>query len=117
MRPCPILIGSHHPSRFTSRSILPVFVAFSSPTLSISPALIVSHIRLLAFNLISLIPIQVFFYPLVLSSYLFSFLSPGLHLLRLYSSSLHPTAGALLALTNFRLITVITSINERGLSS
>lgn len=46
------LEGSERLSWSSSLSILPVFVACTTPTLSISPSLIVSHTRLLSFNVI-----------------------------------------------------------------
>lgn len=161
------LEGSERLSWSSSLSILPVFVACTTPTLSISPSLIVSHTRLLSFNVIfflspshvpsspSLLPpfflsfflppyvtpldfpllfcLRVFLlfhfnfhltspffqiYPLLFSFLILPCLLPGVNLsIFLFLSLLLLCRGAQLARTNFRLITAITSINERGLSS
>lgn len=171
------LEGSERLSWSSSLPILPVFVACTTPTLSISPSLIVSHTRLLSFNVIfflspshvpsspSLLPpfflsfflppyvtsldfpllfcLRVFLlfhfnfhltspfffspapslsvfqiYPLLFSVLILPCLLPGVNLsIFLFLSLLLLCRGARLARTNFRLITAITSINERGLSS
>lgn len=146
MRLCPISNRSLHLSRFTPCSILCLCClrryhplnSFSLNCVPYSITCLSSYLshphtvcffpllyfllqtsfpRLFGLKLFYLFPFHLPHHLLNQSSYLFSFLSPGLHLLRLYPSTSNLAVGALLALTNFRLITVITSINERGLSS